>query len=70
MLTPNYQLDPFTMDYSGFIPTGPITPTSTEGTKLTDRAIGIQSLNPGMTYAEALDYAKAEMGMQSNSKKE
>ena len=70
MLTPNYQLDPFTMDYSGFIPTGPITPTSTEGTKLTDRAIDIQSLNPGMTYAEALDYAKAEMGMQSNSKKE
>lgn len=67
MRTRNYQIDPYTMDYTGFIPTGDITPTAGTNTQLTDRAKDIQNESPGMTYTEALAYAKAEAGITDNS---
>lgn len=63
IMYPNYGLDPFSMDYAGFIPTGPFTPSYGRNSVVTDRAIEIQSANPGMTYAEGLQYAKAESGI-------
>lgn len=65
MRTPNYQMNPFTMDYSGFIPTGDIEPTQGGNATITDRAKAIQNESPGMTYAEALQYAKAEQGIDN-----
>ncbi len=67
MMYPNYRLDPFSMDYAGFTSSGDITPTQGSTKSVTDNAIEIQSLNPGMTYAEALAYAKADAGIQDNS---
>jgi hypothetical protein len=65
--TPNYKINPYTMNYSGFMPTGDIGPTQGSSTTLTDNAVSIQRQNPGMTYGEALAYAKADAGIQDNS---
>lgn len=66
IMYPNYGLDPFSMDYAGFIPTGEFTPTYGGKSSVTDRAMEIQSTNPGMTYTEALSYAKTEAGMEDD----
>lgn len=67
LMYPNYRLDPYSMDYKGFIPSGDITPTAGSPTSITDRALDIQASRPNMTYAEALSYAKAEAGVDDNA---
>jgi len=67
MRTPNYKINPYTMNYSGFMPTGNINPTQGSTKTVTDNAVSIQRQNPGMTYGEALAYAKADAGIQDNS---
>lgn len=66
IMYPNYGLDPFSMDYAGFIPTSKLAPSYGGKSDVTDRAIEIQQQNAGMTYAEALAYAKAEKGIDDS----
>lgn len=67
LMYPNFRLDPYSMDYKGFIPSGDIIPTAGSKTSITDRALDIQASRPNMTYAEALSYAKTEAGVNDNT---
>lgn len=63
MRTPNYQLDPFSLDYTGFIPTEDISPTVGSTLLPSERAQQLKAMYPGMSDADALAYAKADAGI-------
>ena len=62
--TPNYQWDPFTQDFAGFTPTGPIEPTTESAKTSADLFAEYKNRFPGVTDASITQLVKADMGIQ------
>lgn len=62
--TPNYQWDPFTQDYYGFIPGSDIDPTYNNQTTAADKFQEYKNRFPGTTDAAIAQLVKADMGIK------
>jgi hypothetical protein len=62
--TPNYQWDPFTQDFAGFTPSGPIEPTTEQAQTSADLFAEYKNRFPGVSDASITQLVKADMGIQ------
>jgi len=62
--TPNYQWDPFTQDFAGFTPTGPIEPTTEQAQTSADLFAEYKNRFPGVSDSSITQLVKADMGIQ------
>jgi hypothetical protein len=61
--TPNYQWDPFTQDFAGFTPSGPIEPTTESGKTSADLFAEYKNRFPGASDTALTQLVKADMGI-------
>ena len=62
--TPNYQWDPFTQDFAGFVPGADITPTYNNKTTAADLFKEYRNQMPGVSDTAIAQLVKADMGIQ------
>jgi hypothetical protein len=62
--TPNYQWDPFTQDFAGFTPSGPIEPTAEAAQTSADLFAEYKNRFPGVSDSSITQLVKADMGIQ------
>ena len=65
--TPNFQWNPFTQDYEGFIPSGPITPGSSNQSTAYDLFSDYRNKLKGVSDNVVWSIAKADAGIQDDT---